>query len=366
MLPILAACVLSFCGSEPIVAAVPNSPVQIRIPLEGFAKVKAIAYGTQAIVAGMIPPEGTQISILWLTDPVEHTSAEWRDIRVAEHEQGMKSSPFGESGLKFGPVAKFDVDETACDEKSIDLRPDASAEQGRIVDWHAYVVAARFCFQIHVSSTKLGDGSVFGRDDFAKIVKSFEVGIFRKGSFKDYPETVVDFTDQATRHFPAALDWIASEAAKRKEDWVPSFVLGELSHVLKEPSKGITGYESAIPLLKQLAQPTAQETFVHIRAEHGLGLALMMDNRIPDALPHYLEARTIAAGAKSPEHAPLAYVVAMTYAGLKDPANTAKYLKEAISLDPKFRDEAKKNPFIQKLSANAAIKPLLEDKPQKN
>ncbi|MBI3844414.1 MAG: hypothetical protein HY292_07210 [Planctomycetes bacterium] len=365
MLVELAACVVCASASDPIVAAVPNSPVQVAIPLEGFAK--GIGVNKQVIIAGTIPPRGTQITILYLADPVDHTSAEWRDIREPENERSMTAvwSKMG-TKMQLGPYEKFDVVDAASAHRVIESEGEvAPGHRFHMDDYHAYVVAARICIEVHVSWTRLGDGAEFKREQFDAIVKSLKVGLFRKGSFKDYPDAVIAFLDQSARHFPNVLDWIAGECTKHPNDYAPHFVLGEMNHILKEPAKGVDAYQHAIPLLKKIAKPTPQETFARIRAEHGLGLALTMANRVPEAMPHYTEAHRLAASTKSPEQASLAYVLAMGYAGSKDAPNAAKWLKEAITLEPKFRDEANKNPFFQEMKTNPAIQALLAEPSKK-
>ncbi|MBI1852120.1 MAG: hypothetical protein HYR85_17410 [Planctomycetes bacterium] len=360
------ACAAHFAVPEPIVVSVPKSSVQISIPLEEFEDGSAI--GNRVLLAGTIPPKGTQITVLALSDGVDHTSAEWRELREREHEKGLKRLPIANSGfrVRIGPLEKFDVDDAECDERWLEP-DDASAPTGsKCVDYHAYIVAARYCFEIHVSWTTSGDSLAFTRDDLARIVRSIRVGIFRKGSFKDYPSEVVDFVDRAVRRMPGELQWISVEAAKRNDDYVPYFVLGELGLVAKDAATAVKGYRRAVALLAKSSKPSLRETWVWMRAEQGLGLALTQTRRLREGAAHYLEARRLASELNHPDLAGLAYVLALTYAADDDPSNAATYLKEAIALDPGFRDEARNNDLIKKLADNKAIQPLLATPQKKN
>ncbi|HKB17126.1 MAG TPA: hypothetical protein VKF62_13755 [Planctomycetota bacterium] len=335
---------------EPVRARVPGSYLQVSLALEGFEggeeglKMLAEFVGpSKAVLSGAIAPEGGHISVIAEKDEPHRSSAEWR----AE----LKGDPAGEPGTEF-----FEVEGIACSESRMEEAPLAK------VDWNAYPVSMGVGFDLHVSWFGPSRRVSLTREGFAAIVRSFRVGLFRRGSWDDFPPDVNEFFHSAGARAPEEVAWAEAQCKARPEDWAAHFALGELALAKKAAGKAPQAYGRAVALLKKKKEPTAQETFAWVLAEEGWGLDLALAGKASEAIPH-LKAGYDLAGDRKVLRAPLAFNLACAH-GLKgDAPNAVKFLREAGSLESRYGELARKDERFDKVRASKLFQDFLATLP---
>jgi hypothetical protein len=363
MIAILIGCFVCTTAPQTVVARVPKGPVQVSIDVEGYSEMPALSPNT--ILAGSISPPISMISVIALLAPVPRTSAQWREIRIPESRRSLEST------LSKAPVSlsasadqPFELDGVACNERVVSstTRPGADSEEPSFhqVNYHAFVTGARCCFEIHVSSTSSSGSSLISRGDLERTVRSFRIGLFRRGTFADFPREICAFMDEAARRMPDEAAWLDEQCRARPDELAVHFVHGELWFNQLRPGDSIRGHARAIEILEQKAKPTDQERFVHIVAEQGLGAGLLGLRRSDEALPHFKAAYDLAARSRRDQLAWAAHNLALAHAAREEAAETAKFLEEAIELDPAVRESARSNRIFDKVRGSKEIQALLD------
>ncbi|MCI0587230.1 MAG: hypothetical protein L0323_10360 [Planctomycetes bacterium] len=336
--------------AEPVRARVPGSYLQVSLALEGFEgggeglKMLAEAVGpSKAVLSGAIGPRKGQISLIAERDDPHKSSAEWRGE--------LKGDPGGEPGTEF-----FEVEGIACSETRIEEGPLA------MLDWNAYPVSMGSGFDVHVSSLGRSGEIPLSREDFAAIVRSFRVGLFRRGSWEDFPPEVNEFLHRAGLRAPEEVAWAEAECKARPDDWAAHFALGELAFARKAAGKAPKAYDRAVQLLKRRKEATAQEKFAWVLAEEGWGLDLALAGKVPEAIPH-LKAGYDLAGDGKVLRAPLAFNLACAHGLKADAPNAVRFLKEACSLESRYGELARKDESFDKVRASKPFQDFLATLP---
>ncbi len=333
--------------AAPSVAPVPDSTATVAFEATGFrvdvARLTTLRreLGLKAVTIGSIDPAGARLSII--AEPAERggLSSDWR-AKLA----GSDGQP-------------FDVDRVACLEGST-TQDGVSTEH-----FHAFLVAARFCFDVHVAFTPPSSTAPkFGRDEFAHIVRSVRFAFLRRGGeLRAYPSEVLELMDETARRMPDWFEWMSAERKSHPNDWARDFVCGEALRYSKSPAlQTLEPYTAALELLAKSKELSPGAQLCEILAEDGLGLGLCDNAQSRESIAHFRRGYDLAKARGNDLCGSLAYNLSCSYAEVKEEGDALTWLKEAIAAAPRYRELAKTDSSFENLRSSTAFRQLLEPK----
>lgn len=332
--------------SGEVTARVPGTGVEFSLVLPDYRPMKdEPGKGAKKfILLGHLGPVEKQVvvSVVAEKSPPKRTSAGWREDVLRGN--ATEKNP-----------ARFDCEGVACSECSTPMDGTPLVT----LDYHAFPVAAGAAFDVHVLVLHTGDPK-FTRADFEAIVRSFRVPDAAGSAGPGWPKGVVDVRELAAKQGPDPVPWLEDQCRIRPDDYAPHFVLGESALARKDLARVTSGFSRASELLLKKPKPTPQERFALGMSEEGLVWALCESSRHADALVHARKALDVAQELKTNvARGERAYVAARLCGRLSDTPGCAKHLREAIGVDPKYRESARQDADFDPVRGEAQIKKLL-------
>jgi hypothetical protein len=179
------------------------------------------------------------------------------------------------------------------------------------VEYHAFPLAAGYCFDVRVSVVTEPGADPFPRAAFVGLIDTFRVALLRRGWRGDYPDAVLTIMNEVAFRTPGWHEWLVEEARARPDDYALPFVRAEMLEVFGgSAEKTLAAYARTIALLGDLEERTPAQHFIWAVCEDGAGLTLAKNGRVEEAIAHYRAGYQVAADLGHIVRAPLAYNLA--------------------------------------------------------
>ncbi len=336
---------------------VPFSDIQARVPhtswvvslnLSGWKEADESnplrkTLGDKLVFCGTLQPAGTTLTLIAEANTELISPTSWR----------KRLAPPGES---------FECQLAACVDATVKKTGGPEFD-----DFHAYVCAAGWCFDLHVSRAVGDPKNALTRGEFERIVKTMRFLFLRRGWAEYYPDEFAYDMTLAALSGPGRRGWKENVLPKRGEDWIAQLVEAELTRADKAaPEVQIALYRHALELIAKLEKPGPKERYAWAIACDGLSLALGEAKQLAEAVPVLERGYALLEELGRKERAALAYNLACAQALLKHENEALAALERAIGADEFFRAAAAKDedfaalrslPAFQKLVAKPEPKP---------
>ncbi|MBI3819752.1 MAG: hypothetical protein HY286_13735 [Planctomycetes bacterium] len=235
--------------------------------------------------------------------------------------------------------------------------------------YHGHVVTNAYAFDLNVTVARIElKGSPpspkFNRDDFIKIVKSFEVE--GEPDIEKYrlPKEVYDYRDTAAKHEGDQLGWVAKEVKKESEDYPLYFYYGVLSMKRKQPDFASTGFSRAAEILMKKEKRTPKEDIAMLDALAGAQMALISTKHFREAATMYQKLLDIVKAESGEEFKKARdesiYGLAVCCAQTSQPERAIETLRNAVAANPLLKRRAKEDPFFAPIKNSKEFTKLVE------
>ncbi|MCC6407130.1 MAG: hypothetical protein IT453_08185 [Planctomycetes bacterium] len=329
-------------ATPPLVFRVPNTTLHVafraadfRVDAEMLAALGE-SLGDSAVACGALSATGSNLSLIATRNDRGLTAAEYRDSLAVEGTE------------------RFDLGTVACLESRIVAEPIVS------VEYHAFIGAARYLFDLHVSAVTEGDAPGFGQAQLAELVDSLRFAFLRRATWTEYPTDVLAWMDTIARRMPDWLERTRADLEAEPKNWALSFAMAEALRFQRAPAvHTLEPYQRTLDVLAREQDASAPVKLVTIVAEEGLGLGLSEDARTKESIAHFRRGYDLAKEIRHEVRASLAYNLACSYAELVDEPNTLTWLGEAIAVSPRYREIARQDPDFAALSKSEAFRKLI-------
>jgi hypothetical protein len=322
-----------------IQARIPQTPFVVSLELSGWKENPSPGelLGNKLLLAGTISPAGSVLTLLVEANQPPKSPQYWRDR-------------FAVPGLP------FDVDFTPCVDSTVELA------QGLVQsDFHAYFATRKHVLDLHISRMSEKQ-EAFPRAEFERIVKSLRVLLLRRGWAEDYPDSI-----GAPMTFASVLGvdqkgWKEGYLARHAEEWSAQFANAEFLHYSNAPfEEQLAAYDKALALITKLENPDPKTRFALAMLHDGRSLAFYDASRFADSIaPIEMSLAILTELNRKQECAGLAYNLACSHALTEHRAPALAALKQAIELDPRYREHAAQDSDFASLANEAEFKKLLE------
>src|SRR5262249_449253 len=152
-------------------------------------------------------------------------------------------------------------------------------------DLHAYVAAAGYCFDLHVSRIGKSADAAFPRSEFERIVNSMQVLLLRRGWAENYPRELGVEMMLAAISGPQRKPWKEKYLPEQADDWSAPFVEAEYLRFEKAPpDEPIAEYRKTLDLVGKIERPDEKVRFATAIACDGLSLSLYDAKSYADAI----------------------------------------------------------------------------------
>ena len=324
-------------------ARVPSTYLGVSLRMEGFVEDAEITrdamagLGERAILFGSFAPVRASLSIIAeKSEDGPATSAGWR-ARLCEDERGF-----------------FEVGRMACRETREAIGPRER------VEYHAFPLAAGYCFDVRVSVVTEPGADPFPRAAFVGLIDTFRVALLRRGWRGDYPDAVPTIMNEVAFRTPGWHEWLVEEARARPDDYALPFVRAEMLEVFGgSAEKTLAAYARTIALLGDLEERTPAQHFIWAVCEDGAGLTLAKNGRVEEAIAHYRAGYQVAADLGHIVRAPLAYNLACAAALSGDRTLALDFLERAAAVVPRYRTMAARDSDFVDLRADAEFQRIV-------
>ncbi|MCE9595630.1 MAG: hypothetical protein K8S98_15690 [Planctomycetes bacterium] len=329
---------------EPFVARVPNSIVHVAFraadfkpDVEELAKLRK-TLGDKPVACGVLSGTGSNFSILAERNDTSMSASEYRDA------------------LAVDGFERFDLGDVPCLELRVDVEPLIN------VEYHAYVGAARYMFDVHVSVVLEGDQPAFGQAELAELLGSLRFAYLRRALWSEYPSDVLAWMDTIARRMPNWLERSRADLEYEPKNWALTFAVAEALRFQHAPAnESLELYPRVLDLLAREVDGAASLKLVTVLAEEGFGLSLGEEGRTKETLAHFRRGYDLAKAMNHEVRSALAYNLACSYAELKDEPNTLTWLTEAIAVAPRYRAVARDDADFTALRKSDAFRKLTDE-----
>lgn len=237
--------------------------------------------------------------------------------------------------LELGSGEPFEIDGIACAQSEQRLPGD----QGAMVRFSAFPVAAGHAFVLHVNAPKKGESESCSRAQFEALVRSWRVQYVRRGTpaeLKPQTRTLLSAALHAWPDWNAPLERAAS--AETNSAGIVAFVRAEVMALdpRTAPGDATAASERALALLSAVETPSAAENVALLLCEDALGTAQLDRGTTSLALTHLARAKALAQKLGHSGRAEVGYDLARALArNLEDDASLDE-LEQAIALRPRL------------------------------
>ncbi len=325
-----------------ITAKVPDQPLEIHLTMDGFEADAGLLTG-RAILGGTLE-SGAVLTVVCEDNMPYLSGADCRERRKGE--SGFEAFAVGEvAACKFRTSLPANFTKT---------------------DYYAWPVTADHLFVLHASTTRgksAAKKNEFDKADFEKLVASFRVtGTVDRSTWRLPPEVYV-FRDNAAAHAADQLAWVTAECAARPNDFAPHFYLGELAYLVRNADVAVRGYARAAELLGRIEKRTPAQDQALFEALDTQSSAEASRKRFREALEPCERLVAVTAASTHPKaatfRAQALYNVAICHAQTGQAAPAIESLKQAIAVEPKFKERAASDELLKALHSKKEFKALV-------
>ncbi|HTF88186.1 MAG TPA: tetratricopeptide repeat protein [Planctomycetota bacterium] len=337
-----------------LLALVPQSPqspqmvtdIQARIPKTFFVVSLALTdwkeqagdpmgLGDKLVFAGTLAPAGSILTVIAELNEPQVSPKTWRE-RLAP------------------PGKLFDVEFTPCVDSTSELAPGMVQS-----DYHAYFATRTHALDLHIS--RLGDKQEgFPREEFERIVKSLRILLLRRGWAEDYPESIQVPMTMASILGVDQKQWKESYLPKHAEEWPAHFASAEFLHNLESPfEEQLAAYDKALALIAKVEQPDKKTRYATAILHEGRSFAFYDAKKFEDSIPPLQQSLAILTELGSKDRAGIAYNLACSQALTRHRDEALAALKQAIEVDPRYRQKAADDSDFASLAEDAEFKKLI-------
>ncbi|MCK6445820.1 MAG: hypothetical protein L6Q99_05455 [Planctomycetes bacterium] len=342
-----AAQAVSPSAPTPWVAQVPDSTleVELRAPdfrpdAETFAARRKLL-GEKLLVCGALTATGSDLVLVAERLADGTSAAQVRDARVGDGEE------------------RFDLGELPCLEARVVADPVVS------VEYHAFVAAGRYVFDVQVLATAEGGEPAFGHAELAELAGGLRFAYLRRASWAEFPADVLAWMDAIARRMPNWYEATRADLEAEPKNWALAFAFAEALRFQGSPgAHAVPAYERVLELLSKDADASRSTELVRLLAHDGLGLSLCEDARTKESIAHFLAGYELGAKLRHDARAGLAYNAACSYAEIGDTEQALRWLADAIEILPRYRASARDDPSFAALRANDAFRKLTDEPPR--
>lgn len=323
--------------AEKVQAKLPGKEVDVSVELKDFREEKTESVPGKTVLYGKIDGGKAFFSIVYDEGKDMETGAKFRDLWIRN--------------WKLPGIRKFEAKEWAC----LDVVEDMPVKGFRDVHYHAFRSIPGIGLHVHVSSPFTGESRTFTRNQFEDIVDSIRI-VDRRGE-PTFPKAVGDLFAEASKHKPDLAGWIEKQCQEKPDDYAPHAALGILGFTQEDPDRILRGFGRAVELLRKKESLAEDETFLLEDAEFSMGWAFYKKEKYAEALPHVQAAYELAGKLKIRRlQGEATYALACNHALLVDAENAAKFLKEAIAIDPSYKEQSKTEKEFDRVRARPEFK----------
>lgn len=321
-------------------ATLPGKEVDVSVELPDFRAEKSESVPGKTVLYGKIQGGKAVFSIVYDEGKDMETGAKFRELWIRN--------------WKLPGARKFEAKDWAC----LDVVEDMPVKGFKNVHYHAFRSIPDIGLHVHVSAPFTGETRNFTRGQFQDIVESIRI-VDRRGE-PTFPKAIGDFLKESSKHEPDALAWVEDKCKDKPDDYVPHAALGMMGFTREDPDMILEGFGRAVEILGKKEKLGDDETFLLEDAEFSMGWALYKKTKYAEALPHTQAAYKLAGQLKIRRlQGETTYALACNHALLGDVPNAVQFLKEAIAIEPDYKNEAKTEKDFDKVRSNTEFKKAL-------